>query len=280
LFRYGKCLRWWFVSDILKIILKAKAEEVAAAKERLPVEALGERIRGMPKCLNFYGAMTRPVERGIHVIAEIKRSSPSAGAIRPGLNPVEVAGAYQEAGADAISVLTDGRFFGGSLDDLQRVKEAVSLPVLRKDFIIDPYQVYEARAAGADAILLIAEALTPGAVMDLLILANSLTLTVLLEVHEMESLLQIKSMIGFPLKHYSLLGINNRNLKTMEVDLNHSLRLGELVDGKKTLVSESGIRTRADVEKLVKAGFGGVLIGETLMRSGDITATFKELFKK
>jgi indole-3-glycerol phosphate synthase len=266
------------MNDILKNILKAKEIEIAQAKAGVPLERLREQIENLPKCRNFYQAMIQPVARGIHVIAEIKRSSPSAGAIRPDLDPVEVAEIYQAAGADAISVLTDGRFFGGSLDDLRRVKQVVSLPILRKDFIIDPYQVYEARAAGADAILLIAEALKPGVIMDLLILANSLTLTVLLEVHEMESLLQLKSMVGFPLKNYSLLGINNRNLKTMDVDLNHSLRLGGLVDDKKILVSESGIKTRADVEKLIQAGFGGVLIGETLMRSGDIGAKYKELF--
>jgi indole-3-glycerol phosphate synthase len=166
----------------------------------------------------------------------------------------------------------------GKLEYLAQVKAAVGLPVLRKDFIIDPYQVYQARLAGADAILLIAEALSPTALIDLMNLANSLTLTVLLEVHELESLTAIRSLAEFPKGCSHLLGINNRNLKTMQVDIGTSIRLSEFVDNKRELISESGIKERSHVERLIKAGFGGVLIGETLMRQPDIAVKFAELF--
>jgi indole-3-glycerol phosphate synthase len=174
--------------------------------------------------------------------------------------------------------LTDEKYFGGKLEYLTAVKEAVSIPVLRKDFIVDPYQVYEARAAGADAILLIAEALPSGLLMDLVIAANELTLTVLLEVHDADYLLKVRSMLDFPQKHYTVMGINNRNLNTMKVDINTTSRLADLVDDKRQLVSESGIKTRQDVEKLIRLGVGAVLIGETLCASPDIKAKFGELF--
>jgi len=266
------------MTTVLDRILSVKRDEIARAKQQASLEDLIRRSADLPKCRNFYQALTKPAPRGIHVIAEIKRASPSGGLIRSDFDPVRLAALYHQAGADAISVLTDESFFQGKLEYLRQVKDAVPLPILRKDFIIDPYQVHEARAAGADAILLIAEALPPGEIMDLLILAHSLTLSVLLEVHDMESLLQVRSLTDFPQKHYTLLGINNRDLRTLKVDLNHSLRLGGLVEDRNILVSESGIRTRADVEKLIRAGFGAVLIGETLMRSPDIARTFHELF--
>ncbi len=152
------------------------------------------------------------------------------------------------------------------------------MPILRKDFIIDLWQVYESRATGADAILLIAEALKPGELMDLMIAAAELTLTVLLEVHEADKLLAVRSLIGFPKKGYSVLGINNRNLATMEVDLNTTSRLAELLDNKNELVAESGIKTRADVEKLKSVGVRTVLVGQVLCESDDIEEKFAELF--
>jgi len=208
----------------------------------------------------------------------VKKASPSAGVIRPDFDPVEIARQYQAAGAAAISVLTDEQYFQGSLAYLTEVRRAVSLPVLRKDFIIDPYQVYEARAAGADAILLIAECLPAGELMDLMILAASVKLTCLVEVHGMDSLMQVRSLIGFPHAAYSLLGINNRNLATFEVDVSNTTRLAEMVQDRRTLVSESGIRTRDHVRRLRAAGVNSVLIGETLMRSDDIPAKYDELF--
>jgi len=205
----------------------------------------------LPKCRNFYKAVTAPSRRGINVIAEVKKASPSAGLIREDFDPVAIAQAYEKCGANAISVLTDEKYFQGRLEYIDRVHRAVNLPVMRKDFIIDIWQVYEARAAGADAILLIAEALKPGELMDLMIAAAELTLTVLLEVHQADTLLAVRSLIGFPKEGYSILGINNRDLTTMQVDLNTTGRLAGLLDENTELVAESGIKTRADVEKSV-----------------------------
>jgi indole-3-glycerol phosphate synthase len=265
-------------ANILERIVQTKRKEVADAKLRHPLEELQSAVAKLPRPKNFFTACSRPPRRLVNVIAEIKRSSPSAGALRPDLDPATIARTYAAAGVNAISVLTDREYFGGSLDDLRAVRAAVDVPLLRKDFIIDPYQVYEAREAGADCVLLIAACLKPSEIMDLLILASSLQLTCLLEVHEMDELLQVRSAIGFPHPSYGLLGINNRNLKTLQIDLNTTLRLSDMVEDKRTLVSESGIRTRQDVERLARAGVNTVLIGETLMRSPDISAKLEELF--
>jgi len=227
---------------------------------------------------NFFAACIRRPRGLVNVIAEVKKASPSAGVIREDFDPAGIARQYEAAGAAAISVLTDEQYFQGSLDYLSQVRQAVSLPVLRKDFIIDPYQVYEARAAGADAILLIAECVRPGELMDLMILAAGMKLTCLVEVHGMDSLMRVRSLIGFPHTSYSLLGINNRNLATFEVDVANTIRLADMVEDRRTLVSESGIQTRDHVRRLRAAGVNTVLIGETLMRAGDISAKFKELF--
>jgi indole-3-glycerol phosphate synthase len=266
------------VPTILDEIIAHKRIEVERAKERQPMDLLQKNIPGLPKCRNFYSAVTQPNPRGLNVIAEVKKASPSAGLIRADFDPVQIAQTYERCGANAISVLTDEHYFQGKLEYLTAVKAAVSLPVLRKDFIIDPYQVYEARTAGADAILLIAEALNPADLMDLLILANELTLTALIEVHGADTLLQMRSMVGFPQKHYSVLGVNNRDLATMTVDINNTARLAELVDNKRELIAESGIKTRADVEKLIRIGVGGVLIGQTLCESRSIEDKFNALF--
>jgi indole-3-glycerol phosphate synthase len=266
------------LAGILDKIIADKVAEVELRKSRLGLEQLKEKIRSMRKCRNFYKAVTRRSSRGVNVIAEVKKASPSAGVIRKDFDAVAIARAYQKCGADAISVLTDEKYFQGKLEYINQIKEAVELPVLRKDFIIDQWQVYESRAAGADAILLIADALTPAKMMDLMIKAAELTLTVLLEVHEADMLLAVRSLIGFPRKGYSVLGINNRNLATMKVDLNTTSRLAELVDSKNELVAESGIKTRADVEKLKAVGIGAVLVGQTLCESADIENKFKELF--
>lgn len=266
------------MATILDEILANTRQEVARRKADRPLELFREQAQSLPKCRNFYQAVTKKNPRGLNVIAEVKKASPSAGLIRPDFDAVQIARTYQACGADAISVLTDEQYFQGRLAYLTAVKEAVQLPILRKDFIVDPYQVYEARAAGADAILLIAEALSPSMLMDLLILANDLTLTVLIEVHDADSLLQVRSLIGFPQQHYSVLGVNNRDLRTMQVDINTTGRLAELVDHRNELIAESGIRTRADVEKLIRIGVGGVLIGQTLCASPNIADKFAELF--
>lgn len=266
------------MATILDKIIADKRIEVAHRKEQQPIELLKDKVQDLRKCRNFYSAVTKPNPRGVNVIAEVKKASPSAGLIRPDFDPVDIATTYETCGADAVSVLTDEKYFQGKLEYMTAVKEAVSLPVLRKDFIIDPYQVYEARAAGADAILLIAEALTPSELMDLLILANELTLTALIEVYGADMLLQMRSMVGFPQKNYSVLGVNNRDLATMTVDINNTARLVELVDNKRELIAESGFKTRQDVEKMIRLGIGGVLIGQTLCESESIENKFNELF--
>ena len=264
--------------NLLDKIIADKRAEVSYRKSQTSLEQLKEQVRTKPKCRNFYKAVTRPNSRGINVIAEVKKASPSAGVIREDFDPVAIAQIYAKCGADAISVLTDEKYFQGRLEYINQIHEAVELPVLRKDFIIDLWQVYESRASGADAILLIAEALKPGELMDLMITAAELTLTVLLEVHQADTLMAVRSMIGFPKKGYSVLGINNRDLTTMQVDLNTTSRLAELLDNKKELVAESGIKTRADVKKLMSVGVRAVLIGRTLCESPDIEAKFVELF--
>ena len=266
------------MANILDKIIADKRAEVSFRKSQMSVDELKAKICSMPKCRNFYKAVTKPNGRGINVIAEVKKASPSAGVICKDFDAVAIAQTYERCGADAISVLTDEKYFQGRLEYIEQIKKVVDLPVLRKDFIIDDWQVYESRAAGADAILLIAEVLMAGELMDLMIAAAELTLTVLLEVHEADMLLKVRSLIGFPKKGYSVLGINNRNLTTMEVDLNTTGRLAEMVNDKKELVAESGIKTRADVEKLKAIGVRACLIGQTLCEEENIEDKFAELF--
>ena len=255
-----------------------KRVEVRFRQSQTSLDQLKEQVCTLPKCRNFYKAVTRPNSRGINVIAEVKKASPSAGVIREDFDPVAIAQTYEECGADAISVLTDEKYFQGRLEYINLIRRTVDLPVLRKDFLVDIWQVYESRAAGADAILLIAEALKPGELMDLMIAAAELTLTVLLEVHQADTLLAVRSLIGFPKQGYSVLGINNRNLTTMQVDLNTTSRFAGLLDNTDELVSESGIKTPADVKKLKSVGVRAVLIGQTLCENPNIEEKFAELF--
>lgn len=266
------------MANILDEIIENKRTEVAKRKRQISIAQLEEQISTMPRCRNFYKAVTKPNIHGINIIAEVKKASPSAGVICEDFDPVEIAKTYESCGADAISCLTDEKYFQGKLEYLSQIKAAVSLPVLRKDFIIDQWQVYESRAAGADAILLIAEALKTAEISDLMILASELTMTVLLEVHSPERLLEVRSFIGFPKAGYSVLGINNRDLTTMKVDINTTGRLSTLLDNTNELVSESGIKGRADVEKLISFGVRACLIGQSLCQSGDIATKYKELF--
>ncbi len=265
------------MANILDKIIADKKAEVELRKSYVTAEWLKNKVSSMPKCRNFYKAITKQNSRGLNVIAEVKKASPSAGVIRKDFDPVEIAKTYQKCGADAISVLTDEKYFQGKLEYIEQIKEAVELPILRKDFIIDPWQVYESRAAGADAILLVADTLPPGELMDLMITAAELTLTVLMEVHEADTLLKVRSLVGFPKEGYSILGINNRNLTTMQVDINTTTRLAGLIDQEK-FVAESGIKTKDDVEKLKSVGASAVLIGQTLCEHQDIEEKFTELF--
>ncbi|MEM7681394.1 MAG: indole-3-glycerol phosphate synthase TrpC [Planctomycetota bacterium] len=261
---------------VLDDILRHKRQELAETQAQTPFDTVRTAAEAAPPPRNFFAAVTRP-KHELRVIAEVKKASPSAGVIRPDFDPVAIAKAYADHGAAAISCLTDAEFFQGELAFIDQIKRAVPLPVLRKDFIIDPYQVYESRAAGADAILLIAECLGEPQLIDLLILATELRMTVLLEVHDYESLVQVKSHVGFPHPGYQLLGINNRNLKTMTTDLQHTLGLLPEVPDKGILVSESGIRTHDDIRTLRHAGVHRVLVGEHLMRQPDPGLALREL---
>jgi indole-3-glycerol phosphate synthase len=264
---------------ILDEIIEHKRREVAERKERVPVEQLKETIQTLGRPRNFFHAVTRTGSKPLNLIAEVKKASPSAGVIRADFDPVKIAQQYAAAGADALSVLTDEKFFQGKLEYLHAIRDVVKLPVLRKDFLIDTYQVYEARAAGADAILLIAECLQVNELIDLQILATELNMTCLIEVHDMDNLIRVRDrVIGFPHRSYSLLGINNRDLRTMKVDLGTTLRLAELVEDRNVLVSESGIDRFEDIKKLQEAGVRAVLVGESLMRSDDIPKKVRELF--
>src|ERR1035437_7665252 len=220
------------IPDILQQIVATKKQEVAAALARTSLEQVRAQAEEAFPPRNFFAALTKEPDGMVNIIAEIKKASPSLGTIRADFDPVAIAQAYHAAGADALSVLTDEQYFQGKLEYIAAVKAAVPLPVLRKDFIIDPYQVYEARAAGADAILLIAEILGDAQLLDLQILATELRLTTLIEVHELDSLLRVNSTMSFPHASYYLLGINNRDLRTFKVNLATTLRLAEFVDDK------------------------------------------------
>jgi indole-3-glycerol phosphate synthase len=250
----------------LEPILAATREEVARRREAVPLAAL-ER-RASDEVRPFEEALARP---GLSVIAEHKRRSPSAGSIRADLALEDVVTAYERGGAAALSILTEGPSFGGSLDDLRAARQASRLPVLRKDFVVDPYQVHEAFAAGADAILLIVAALTPSELGALHDEARGLGLSTLVEVHdgcELEIALQLAA---------PLIGINNRDLKTLEVDTRRTFDLAPRVGGSALVVAESGFRRPEQLDELEAAGVDGVLIGEALMRSADVEAACREL---
>ncbi|MBC7772661.1 MAG: indole-3-glycerol-phosphate synthase, partial [Pyrinomonadaceae bacterium] len=263
------------MADVLQKIVENKLLEVQAAKAKHSFSELEALVAQAEEPRNFFAAVTRhPAPNHTSVIAEIKRKSPSAGLLRPeyegdGFDPAVIARRYHANGASAISCLTDEKFFGGHLSYIERVKEAVPLPVLRKDFLVDPWQLWESRAAGADAVLLIAECLNESTLVDMLILAQQLHMTTLLEAHSMESLLRVRPHIGFPHPTYALLGINNRDLGTMKVDLTHTLRLAEMVDDPSILVSESGITQPMHIRRLRGYDIRIVLVGEHLMRQPD-----------
>ena len=255
---------------ILDDINKHKLTEVAENKRRTPLDTLKERIPKVPAAKSFNAALKSGAN--IRIIAEIKKASPSLGVIRKDFHPVEIARIYETGGAAAISVLTDEKFFQGSLSYLTEVKKAIGLPALRKDFIIDPYQIYEARAAGADAILLIAAMLSGDEIQDYLALSGELGMECLVEVHSEEELKKVLQT------NAHIIGVNNRNLATFVTDMTTTLRLRQMIPDGKIIVSESGIKTRGDVETLLKAGVGAILVGETLMKSQDISAKLRELF--
>jgi len=253
---------------MLNRIITQKRDEVKQRKESLPLSGLKERIAQRQAPLDLAAALSGDQ---IQLIAEVKKASPSRGLLCPDFNPVKLAKEYAQGGAAAISVLTEVNYFGGSLDHLAAIREAISLPLLRKDFIFDPYQIYESRAYGADALLLIAGILSQGQLEELLSLSHSLGLKCLVEVHseaEVDRALVSRAKI---------IGINNRDLSTFNVDINTTRRLRALLPQQQIVVSESGISSRRDIEKLKGWGINAVLIGEALVTAGDIQTKMQEL---
>jgi indole-3-glycerol phosphate synthase len=252
----------------LQRILEHKRQEMAERKALLPLPELKRRLKEGPPPLNFERAIRSRHEA---LIAEVKRSSPSRGRIREDFDPVAIARIYEESGAAAISVLTEQRFFEGHDSFLRQVRNSVSIPLLRKDFIIDPYQIYETRFLGGDAILFIARALDSGLLGEFLRLSSELGLSSLVEIHDEDDLEKAVSAGA------RMIGINNRDLSTFFTDLETSIRLAPLLPKEVAVISESGIRSRRDIERLRAAGVHGFLVGETLMTAGDITRKIKEL---
>jgi indole-3-glycerol phosphate synthase len=259
--------------DILKKIVAHKVDEVAAARAAAPVAELVSRIGDLEDTPRGFERHLREAAASdwTAIIAEVKKGSPSKGVIREDFDPLEIAEIYQTNGATCLSVLTDERFFLGHLRFLALIRETVSLPLLRKDFICDPYQIYEARAAGADAILLIAAMLDLEQLRDFHALAKEVHLDVLLEVHderEMETALKTDC---------TLIGVNNRNLRTFEMDLGTTGRLARMMPPERLLVAESGINSRKDILRLQGDGARAFLIGESLMRQQDVGAALQGL---
>lgn len=259
--------------DILKTIVDYKREEVASARLAASIDELKIRISDLEDTPRGFERHLRDAvaSNWTAIIAEVKKGSPSKGTIREDFDPLEIAEIYQNNGATCLSVLTDEKFFLGHLRFLALIREQVGLPMLRKDFIIDPFQVYEARAAGADAILLIASILEQQQIVDLAGIAREVHLDILLEVHdEQEMEMACRTDIG-------LIGINNRNLRTFVTDLDTTARLSKMLPSERLLVAESGIHNRADIERLQAGGAGAFLIGESLMREEDIGSKLQEL---
>ncbi|MDQ1858105.1 indole-3-glycerol phosphate synthase TrpC [Chryseobacterium sp. WLY505] len=254
---------------ILDKIIERKKEEVAAAKSRISPDRL--------KDTAFFGRPTYSLKESIKnrsgIIAEFKRQSPSKGIINNSLQPLEVVSAYENFGASGISILTDYDFFGGNLNDVLDVRNEITIPILRKDFMIDEYQFYEAKSIGADVVLLIASCLSPAQVKEFTELAHQLKLEVLLEIHTEDELKHFNSKID-------LVGINNRNLKDFKVDLQHSVQLKNQLPKEVLSVAESGIYSLEDFQFLKEKGFDGFLMGEYFMKNTDPAKAFEEFTSK
>ena len=265
------------MSDILEKIVAVKREEVAAAIKKVPLAAMREDAESRVLTRDFVGALRAKIAKGqAAVIAEVKKASPSKGVIRADFIPADIAQSYADGdgqvSAACLSVLTDRQFFQGRIDYLKQARASCELPVLRKDFVIDPYQVYEARAIGADCILLIAACLSDAQMVELEAVAHALDMAVLVEVHdgaELQRALKLKT---------PLLGINNRNLRSFETSLDTTLGLLKDVPSDRLLVTESGIATRADVQRLRAAGVHAFLVGEAFMRAPEPGLALAELF--
>ncbi|MGQ9505975.1 MAG: indole-3-glycerol phosphate synthase TrpC [Thermogutta sp.] len=260
------------MTSILDRIVATKREEIERAKVFAPQEHLRRLAHQQPPPRDFLGAIQGAA--GIALIAEVKKASPSKGVIRETFDPVEIARIYEQHGAACISVLTDEPYFQGHIEFLRWVKDAVGIPVLRKDFILDPYQVLESRAYGADAVLLIAECLDDGQLPQLYEEVLAWGMTPLVEIYESENLRRVRDLGA------KLIGINNRNLRTFEVDLGHTIRLRMEIPSDRIVVGESGIQSYEDVRRLAEAGVQAILVGESLMREPDIGQAVDRLLGK
>lgn len=257
--------------NFLSKIIARKKEEIEKAKRKYPEDSIRREAAGIENRRPFFETLENPGKRGVNIIAEIKRASPSRGPIRPELDPAAYAGAYEKGGASAISVLTDEEFFKGSFDDLKTARQASGLPVLRKDFIISTYQVYESAVLGADAILLIVRCLSKNQLQELVHLCKELNFDTLVEVHT-EDDLEAATSAGA-----RLIGINNRNLKTFETDINIAMHLNSLLNEKQVPVAASGISGPEDIAKNLEFGIYNFLIGESIVRAPDPTAFLHRL---
>jgi len=255
---------------MLDKIIAQKREEVEQIKKVATITYLQERIARQKPPLDL-----APALKGDHIrlIAEVKQASPSRGMLSPNLNPIELARSYAEGGAAAISVLTEANYFMGSIEHLAAIKEVAGLPLLRKDFIFDPYQVYESRAYGADALLLIVAILSQKQLNEFVSLSHSLGLRCLVEVHNKG---EVERAV---LSEAEIIGINNRDLNTFAVDITTTRSLRPLIPQERIVVSESGIKSKGDIEKLRKWGVDAVLVGEALVTTGDVLAKMKELLR-
>jgi indole-3-glycerol phosphate synthase len=261
------------MTDILTTILARKSEEIEQRSRVRPLSELRERARNQPPARGFVQAMRARLTADLPaVIAEVKKASPSRGVIRADFRPADIARSYEAGGAACLSVLTDVDFFQGSNLFLSEARNACSLPVIRKDFIIDPYQVYEARMIGADCILLIVAALDDARMIELANLAGELGMDVLVEVHDIDELERALQT------DCELIGINNRNLRTFQVSLETTLDMRQAVPPDRILVTESGIAARADVVRMREAGVHAFLVGESFMREADPGAALKRMF--
>ncbi len=257
------------MTNVLEKIVAHKRQEIVSLKSSRPESELRAAVVDAPPLRDFFGALA--ADGPIKLIAEVKKASPSKGVIRADFNPVEIAKAYESAGATCLSVLTDEHFFQGSLDYLRQIRAAVKLPLLRKDFILETYQLLEARLAGADAVLLIAECLDDCNLRKLHNEAIELGLTPLVEFYDEENLDRVLAAGA------QLIGVNNRDLRTFVIDLDRTLRMRERVPLDCVFVGESGIFTRQDVLRLQEAGVDAMLVGESLMREPDIAAATRRL---
>jgi len=256
-------------SDVLKEIVQKKKEKILLAKQSLPEEELRVRIQGLAPARTFLEAINKP--RTISLIAEIKKQSPSRGVIRENFNLQEIAKTYQDAGVQAISILTEEDYFGGNLSYLDEVKSLVTPPILRKDFILEPYQIFESRAYGADAILLIADLLTRDQITEFMQIADNLGLDYIVEVHTEKELKKVLNL------KVPIVGINNRDLHTLEVDFKTTEKLFPLIPKDNVVVVESGIKTHQDVLFLKILGVSAVLIGEAFMEAQDLKNKIEDI---